>query len=509
MTQLFNNVHAIILAGGSGTRFWPLSRETCPKQMLQIVGEDTLLRQTIKRVNGLVPPENIWIVTTEDKAQDIKFHLEPLGPMTKGIQFIKEPVGKNTAPAIGLAAIYLNRLSPESLMIVMPSDHAIPDNEKFINDLRIAIEGAIEDHLVTFGIKPNRPETGYGYIKVENVSKIELNGLRKVECFVEKPDIETAKKYVSDGNYFWNSGIFVWKTSKILSEIQTHLPSLYKILKEIESILFEPDQPNKTDKLYYEQQHCSTATLQHSNTTEPKNPSALCAMHYAEIDPISIDYGIMERSKDVLMVPATFQWSDLGSWTALDEIIEKDKGGNILKGNIIDIESQNSTIFGTKRLIATIGLKDMVVVDTPDATLVAPKERVQEVRKIVEILKQNGREEHLIHKTVERPWGSYTVLEKGHGYKIKRVVLKPEAKLSLQLHRKRSEHWVVVAGVARATKGDKIYLVRTNESTYIPINTKHRLENPGKELLQIIEVQNGEYLEEDDIERFSDDYGRT
>jgi mannose-1-phosphate guanylyltransferase/mannose-6-phosphate isomerase len=209
------------------------------------------------------------------------------------------------------------------------------------------------------------------------------------------------------------------------------------------------------------------------------------------------------------MVPATFQWSDLGSWTALDEIIEKDKGGNILKGNIFDIESQNSTIFGSKRLIATIGLKDMVVVDTPDATLVAPKERVQEVRKIVEILKQNGREEHLIHKTVERPWGSYTVLEKGHGYKIKRVVLKPEAKLSLQLHRKRSEHWVVVTGTARVTRGDEIYLVHTNESTYIPVNVKHRLENPGKELLQIIEVQNGEYLEEDDIERFSDDYGRT
>lgn len=494
MPQLLNNVYAMILAGGSGTRFWPLSRETCPKQMLQIVGEDTLLRQTIKRVNGLVPPENIWIVTTEDKAQDIKFHLEPLGPMTKGIQFIKEPVGKNTAPAIGLAAIYLNRLSPESLMIVMPSDHAIPDNEKFINDLRIAIEGAIEDHLVTFGIKPNRPETGYGYIKVEKALKIELNGLRKVECFVEKPDLETAKKYVYDGNYFWNSGIFVWKASKILSEIQTYIPNLFKTLKEIESLLFEPDQPNKPEKTTIPQ-------------SEIRNPQ--WSTLYASLESISIDYGIMERSSNVLMVPATFQWSDLGSWTALDEIIKKDKGGNILKGNIVDIESQNSTIFGSKRLIATIGLKDMVVVDTSDATLVAPKERVQEVRKIVEILKQNGREEHLIHKTVERPWGSYTVLEKGHGYKIKRVVLKPGAKLSLQLHRKRSEHWVVVEGIAKVIKESETYLVHVNESTYIPINIKHRLENPGKELLQIIEVQNGEYLEEDDIERFSDDYGRT
>ena len=495
MTQLLNNVYAIILAGGSGTRFWPLSRESCPKQMLQIVGEDTLLRQTIKRIEGFTPPENIWIVTTENKAQDIKFHIEPLGPMAKGVQFIKEPVGKNTAPAIGLAAIYLNRLSSESVMIVMPSDHAIPDREKFLSDLELAIQGAMEDHLVTLGIKPSRPETGYGYIKVENLLKIGANALRKVECFVEKPDLETAKAYLSEGSYYWNSGIFVWKTSKILSEIQTHLPSLYKILKEIESILFEPDQPNKPNKP--------------NPPNDRESRSALCALRYASLESISIDYGIMERSQDVLMVPSTFQWSDLGSWSALDEIITKDEAGNILKGNFIDIGSQNSIVFSGERLVATIGLKDMVVVDTPDATLITLKEKVQEVRKIVEILKQNGREEHILHKTVERPWESYTVLEKGQGYKIKRVVLKPGAKLSLQLHRKRSEHWVVVSGTARVTKENDTYLVHTNESTYIPVNIKHRLENPGEVLLQIIEVQNGEYLEEDDIERFSDDYGRT
>ncbi|MEW6375281.1 MAG: cupin domain-containing protein, partial [Thermodesulfobacteriota bacterium] len=229
---------------------------------------------------------------------------------------------------------------------------------------------------------------------------------------------------------------------------------------------------------------------------------------YANLESISIDYGIMERSHNILMVPATFKWSDLGSWTALDEIIEKDETGNILKGNTIDIGSQNSTIFAGDRLIATIGLKEMVVVDTPDATLVTPKERVQEVRKVVEALRQQDREEHLIHKTVERPWGSYTVLEKGERYKIKRVVVKPGAKLSLQLHRRRSEHWVVISGVARVTREDETYLVDTNESTYIPINTKHRLENPEEVPLQIIEVQNGDYVEEDDIERFSDDYGR-
>jgi mannose-1-phosphate guanylyltransferase/mannose-6-phosphate isomerase len=479
MPPLLNDIYAVILAGGSGTRFWPLSRETCPKQMLQVVGEDTLLRQTIKRINGLVPPENICLVTTEDMALDIRFHLESFGELAKKFKFIKEPIGRNTAPAIGLSAIYLNHLIPQSVMIVMPSDHAIPDREKFLSDLELAIQGAREDHLVTFGIKPSRPETGYGYIKIENTSNIGRKGICGVECFVEKPDFETAKKYLFNGSYYWNSGIFIWKTSKILSEIEKYLPDLYKGLKGIESLLFEPNQPNKLNELY------------------------------SHLEPISIDYGIMEQSQDVLMVPATFQWSDLGSWSALDEIVEKDEAGNIFKGNAIDIESQNSTIYADKRIVATIGLKDMVVVDTPDATLITPKERVQEVRKIVEALKQNGREEYLLHKTVERPWGNYTVLEKGEGYKIKRVVLKPGAKLSLQLHKKRSEHWIVVTGTARVTREDDRYLVHTNESTYIPISIKHRLENPGEIPLQVIEVQNGEYLEEDDIERFDDDYGRT
>ncbi len=489
------NVFAIILAGGSGVRFWPVSRETLPKQMLQIAGEDTLLRQTIKRIHGFVPPENIWIVTTEDKAQDIKFHLDSLGQMAKEIQFIKEPLGRNTAPAIGLTAIYLNHLFPESIMVVLPSDHAIPDTEKFLSDLKLAIRGAKDDHLVTFGIKPIKPETGYGYVKTTESSKTKAKGLLKVERFVEKPDLKTAKKYLSNGNYFWNSGIFVFKTSKILSEIQKHLPALHKTLKKIESHLFAPDKLNKPDT--------PNDLIPQS---EIRNPQL--ATLYSRLDSISIDYGIMERSDNILMAPATFRWSDLGSWAALDEIVEKDKTGNILKGNTIDIGSQNSTVFAGDRLVATVGLKDMVVVDTPDATLVIPKEKVQEVRKIVEVLRQTGREEHLIHKTVERPWGSYTVLEKGVRYKIKRVVLKPKARLSLQLHRRRSEHWVVVSGTAKVTKEDETYLVHTNESTYIPIDTKHRLENPEDVALQIIEVQNGDYVEEDDIERFSDDYGR-
>jgi mannose-1-phosphate guanylyltransferase/mannose-6-phosphate isomerase len=476
------DVYAVILAGGSGTRFWPLSRETRPKQMLQIVGEDSLLRETIKRIRGFIPGENIWIVTTEDKAQDIRFHIDSLGSLAKEIGFINEPLGRNTAPAVGLAALYLNHVSPASIMVVLPSDHAIPDPEKFSRDLKQAVQGATEDSLVTFGIKPIRPETGYGYIKVTRSSKMKSRGLLKVERFFEKPDLKTAKRYLSHGGYYWNSGIFVFRASKILSELREFVPSLHQTLLSIPPAAIPAGSAGKG----------------HASWSE----------RYATLEPISIDYAIMERSQDIWMVPAKFRWSDLGNWAALDEVIEKDKAGNILRGNTINVGSENSTIFAGDRLVATIGLKDMVVVDTPDATLVTPKDRVQEVRKIVETLKQSDREEHLIHKTVERPWGSYTVLEKGDRYKIKRVVLKPKAKLSLQLHRKRSEHWVVVSGVAKVTREEETYLAYTNESTYIPVNTKHRLENPEEVPLQIIEVQNGEYLEEDDIERFADDYGR-
>ena len=475
MSNFVKNIHAVILAGGSGTRFWPLSRETWPKQMLQIVGEDTLLRQTIRRINGFVPPENIWIVTTEDKAQDIRFHLEPLGIASKKIKFINEPMGRNTAPAIGLAAIHLSHLSPESVMVVMPSDHAIPDTKGFLRDVETAVEGARADYLVTFGIRPIRPETGYGYIKTDPTAGAGLQGLLKVDRFVEKPNLDTAKAYLSDGNYYWNSGIFVWKAKKVLLEMEKHLPSLYQTLREMD---------------------------------REATPSDNCRALYSRLESVSIDYGIMERSRDVFMVPATFSWSDLGSWTALDEVLDKDASGNILRGNAIDVGSQDTTVFAGERLVATLGLKGMVVVDTPDATLVAPKEKAQDVRKIVDALKRDNREEHLLHRTVERPWGTYTVLEKGQGYKIKRIVLRPRARLSLQLHRRRSEHWVVVQGTAKVTKENDTFVVQTNESTYIPIGAKHRLENPEAGVLQIIEVQNGEYVEEDDIERFDDDYGR-
>jgi mannose-1-phosphate guanylyltransferase/mannose-6-phosphate isomerase len=444
--------------------------------MLNILGEDTLLRQTIKRLDGFHPPVSIWIVTIKSLAQDIRFHLQALGKKAEKIRIIIEPSGKNTAPAIGLAALTLNRISPDSIMMVMPSDHAIKDTKEFQDGLQKAVQIAEEGYLVTFGIKPSRPETAYGYVQAGRPVTNSKDMIFHVEKFVEKPDLERAEALILQGNFYWNSGIFVWKTSKILKEINTYLPWLDKGLKKIDEL------KDLKEEVFQE--------------------------IYASFKSISIDYGVLERSQDVVVIPASFGWSDLGSWTALDDVLGRDERGNILQGNIVDLGSENSTILACDRLIATIGLRDMVVVDTPDATLVSSKEKVQDVRKVVEGLKRDHREEHLVHRTVERPWGSYTVLEKGPRYKIKRVVLQPKAKLSLQIHHHRSEHWVVISGTARVTRGEESYDVHPNESTFIPISVKHRLENPGLIALQIIEVQNGDYVEEDDIERFDDDFGR-
>jgi mannose-1-phosphate guanylyltransferase/mannose-6-phosphate isomerase len=297
-----------------------------------------------------------------------------------------------------------------------------------------------------------------------------------VERFLEKPDVEKAKAFIRKGNFFWNSGIFVWKTAKILEEIETHLSGLYQGLKKIRGL----------------------KVLKYDMLDEI----------YSSFESISIDYGVLEKSKDVVVIPADFGWSDLGHWTALDHILEKDEGGNILQGNAFDIGSKNSTVIASDRVIATIGLKDMVVVDTPDATLVASKTKVQDVNKIVEALKKNKREEYLVHRTVERPWGSYTVLEEGERYKIKKVVVNPGARLSLQKHHHRSEHWVVVSGTAKVTIEGKETIFHESESAYVPKSSLHRLENPGETPLEIIEVQNGEYVGEDDIVRIDDVYGR-
>jgi mannose-1-phosphate guanylyltransferase/mannose-6-phosphate isomerase len=472
-------MYAVIMAGGSGTRFWPLSREKMPKQLLKIGGEDTLIRQTVGRVLPLIRMEDIFIVANRSLAESIGHQLSSKFNRSWDGNFILEPEAKNTAPALGLAALHLERLDPESVMVVLSADHFIRNADVFLDLVRKAAEAARHGYLVTLGIKPDRPETGYGYIKSgKECRETGIEGVCKVEAFVEKPDLDTAKEYVRNGRYYWNSGIFVWKTRTLLAEIEKYQPSLHHGLAEIRKNIGTDGETDAVKEVF-------------------KN-----------IDSISIDYAVMERTDRAAVIPADIGWSDVGSWTALDDVSARDASGNIITGNVVDIGSRDSIIYAEKRLVATIGLKDAVVVDTPDATLVCTKEKAQDVKKVVEELKKRKAEEHLTHRTVYRPWGSYTILENGDRYKIKRLEINPGAKLSHQLHYHRSEHWVVVAGTARVSNGDREYDVHPNESTYIPMSTKHRLENRGRVPLQIIEVQNGEYLEEDDIVRFDDDYNR-
>lgn len=472
-------MYAVIMAGGSGTRFWPLSREKMPKQLLKIGSEDTLIQLTVDRVLPLIKREHIFIVTNQGIAVDIETQLTQRfgGPWDRNL--ILEPEAKNTAPALGLSAVHVNRIDPEGIMVVLSADHAVRNIEAFLACIRTAELAARQDYLVTLGIKPSRPETGYGYIKAgEPCREAGLSGVSRVERFVEKPDLKTAQAYLKSGQYFWNSGMFVWKVRTFLQEIERHLPSLHQGLMDVQKSIGSGREADTVRTLF------------------------------SRLDPVSIDYGIMEKTDRAAIVPADIGWSDVGSWTALEEVTDKDASGNIISGNVIDIDSTDSVVYAEKRLVATIGLTNTIVVDTPDATLVCSRDRAQDVKKVVEELKRRKSEEHLTHRTVHRPWGNYTVLEEAERYKIKRIVVNAGAKLSYQSHHHRSEHWVVVSGTARVTNGDKVYDVHTNESTYIPISSKHRLENPGKVPLQIIEVQNGEYLGEDDIVRFDDDYKR-
>jgi mannose-1-phosphate guanylyltransferase/mannose-6-phosphate isomerase len=465
---------ALILAGGQGTRFWPLSRELYPKQLLKLGnGKDTLLQQTVLRLSPLVKPKDMCVITSDKLRLDVNSQLKEIPGGQPEV--ILEPIPRNTAPAAGLGALYMEHSNPGCVMAVLPSDHLIKEKDKFHAALKKAEKLAQEGYLVVFGIKPSHPETGYGYI---NTGGPISGGAFKVEQFVEKPDLKTAKEYLDSEKYLWNSGMFVWKAQTILDEIKRHMPPLYKSLKKI------------------------------SGAIGTEKEQKVIAAEFAKIEPLSIDYGIIERSGKVAVVPVDFTWSDLGSWRAIEEIFPKDKAGNVIVGNAINIGCKDTTFYAEERLVAGIGLEGLIVVDTPDATLVCKKEDAQKVKDVVALLKEKGSDEYIVHKTVRRPWGFYTVMQTGPMFKIKRIGVNPGAKLSYQMHHHRSEHWVVVAGTALVTNGDKKYSVHVNESTFIPMSTKHRLENPGKVPLQIIEVQNGEYLEEDDIVRFGDDYGR-
>ena len=474
-------VYPVIMAGGSGTRFWPLSRQLFPKQLLKIIGDETLIQQTMRRVVSSAPPERVLISTNPPQAESIRVQLSEWKDALKD-NFILEPEGRNTAPAIALVALELVRRDPDAVMLVVPADHIVKGQRDFDAAVALAAGLALQGLLVTFGIKPTRPETGYGYIKPERktilAKRDKLKG-HPVGRFVEKPNAAKAAQYLKAGHYYWNSGMFIWRAATILDEIRRHQPALARGIERIGQLL---------------EQGASRAAIDEE---------------YRRLPSVSIDTGVMEKSSKAAMVPVTFSWSDVGSWGSLDEVAAKDKAGNVVGGRVVDIDSQRSVVYGDRRVVATIGLTDMVVVDTPDATLVCPKSRAQDVKKIVEILKQQGAPEHLEHLTVHRPWGSYTVLEEGPGYKVKRVTVSAGGRLSLQLHHKRSEHWVVIGGTARVTRGDEVFDLHVGQSTAIPVETKHRLENPGQETLHIIEVQNGPYLGEDDIVRFKDDYGRT
>lgn len=474
------HLYPVILAGGSGTRFWPLSRHLYPKQLLRIIGDHTLIQQTMRRVLSCAKAEHVLISTNPGQVDSMRVQLADWKDELKD-NFLVEPIGRNTAPAIALAAHELLQRDPDAIMLVLPADHVIEGTKEFQAAVAMGTELASRELLVTFGIKPTRPETGYGYIQPRMRSPLLKKGSLAgypVARFVEKPDKTKAAQYLRSGNYFWNSGMFVWKAATILNELREHQPALAKVMPDIHRVLASGGPREREEA-------------------------------YGRLPAVSIDNGVMERSDRAAVIPVRFRWSDVGNWSSLQEVAPQDAQGNVVSGRVVDLGSKNSVLYADRRLVATIGLSGMVVVDTPDATLICPKDRSQEVKQVVDILKQQGAPEHLEHLTVHRPWGSYTVLEEGQGYKVKRVTVSPRGRLSLQMHHRRSEHWVVIAGTARVTRGEEIFDLAVGQSTAIPVETPHRLENPGSTTLHIIEVQNGPYLGEDDIVRFQDDYGRT
>jgi mannose-1-phosphate guanylyltransferase/mannose-6-phosphate isomerase len=471
---------ALVLAGGSGTRLWPLSRKNYPKQFLKLNSDKSLLQQTVERLVKVYSPEDI-VVMTNNK---YKFHvLSDMNALAESKRLppvsnmILEPAGRNTAPAIALGIKYcLEKLGckEDEVLFICPSDHIIRPVEKFAVYVRFSEEIAQRGQIVTFGVKPTRPETGYGYIKAGKPVSLPAgkSGARyfKVDKFAEKPDIKTAGEYVKEGSYFWNSGMFAFSIGTMMKEFKKHTPAIRKML----DMNFEDLVSN-----------------------------------FRDMPDVSIDYAVAEKSNKIAILPIDLYWNDIGSWDSLYDVVDKDKMGNVRMGDTISIDTKDTLVISSKRLITTIGMEDCLIIDTDDAVLVAKKGETQKVREVVNKLKAENRKEALEHLTTYRPWGSYTVLEEGERYKIKRIVVNPGERLSLQMHYHRSEHWVVVRGAAKVTIGDKDVHIHENESVYVPKSTLHRLENPGKVPLEMIEVQNGEYVGEDDIVRLDDVYGRT
>ena len=464
------SVIPVILSGGSGTRLWPLSRKQYPKQFLNLVGGTyTMLQETINRVSHLQAP---IIVCNEDHRFLVAEQCNSIGVKPSAI--LLEPVARNTAPAIALAAIEAERQNPDGIIAIFPADHVIEDQQAFETSLNIAIDAASQGDLVTFGIVADKPETGFGYIKAKQEALSSGSLYYKVDKFVEKPDLHLAEQYVESGDYYyWNSGMFVFKAKSYLQVLEKSNPDIIKYCQQALSEAQIDLDFIRVDKSSFEQ--------------SPDD---------------SIDYAVMENANNVVVVPMNAQWSDLGSWSALWDIANKDQNSNVNIGDVIAIKSHNNLVHSPDKLVATIGIENIIIVETQDALLVAHKEHIQDVKKVVDELKNKNRKEHIIHREVHRPWGSYDSIDNGSRYQVKRITVKPGASLSMQMHHHRAEHWIVVSGTALVQVGEKEQLLTENQSVYIPIGETHRLTNPGKLPLELIEVQSGSYLGEDDIVRF-------
>ena len=462
-------MYSIILAGGSGSRLWPLSRELYPKHLLNLTSSKSLLQSTFERLNFCMPQENILSITNTKHIANVKMQLKEL---THAPQVLAEPVSKNTAPAIALAVKYLmQKTENDPIILVVPSDQLIENTEKFAATVKKGEKLAQDGYIVTFGIEPSYPETGYGYI---NTSE-NLNNFYKVKNFVEKPDYKTAQSYLKAKTYFWNSGIFMFKASVILKEIQKLAPQISEISDKIDF--------TKSDNIPF--------------------------LDFDEMPNISIDYAVMEKSDNIALIKLESDWNDLGSWGSIYDVSPKDKNNNVFIGHVLDEGSKNSFVYASSKLVATIGLEDTVIVETEDAILACRKDRTQDVKKIYETLKKQNDNTHLVHKTVYRPWGFYTVIAQGEGFLTKIIHVNPKQKLSVQSHNHRSEHWVVLSGTAKVILESKELILNSGYSVDIPVKAIHSLQNPYDEAVEVIEVQKGDLLIEEDIIRYEDMYGRA
>jgi mannose-1-phosphate guanylyltransferase/mannose-6-phosphate isomerase len=467
-------IHPVIMSGGAGSRLWPLSRQLYPKQLLPLAGTRTMIQETAERVKG-VQFASPLIVCNQEHRFLIAEQLRESGIADPMI--VLEPVGRNTAPVAAVAAFLLAEKDPSALVLLMPADHVVENKKAFAQAVEIAAAAAREGAIATFGIKPTGPETGYGYIQRGEATQIK--GSYRVKRFVEKPDRAAAQSYLDAGDYFWNGGIFVFRAKTFLDELQQ----------------FEPHIAAQS-RAAVEKGRRDLDFFRLDDAAFSESPS------------ISIDYAVMEHTAHAVVVPVDMGWSDVGSWQSLWEIAVRDGGGNAQDGDVVALNVTNSYLRSEGPLLAAVGVDDLVVVATQDAVLVAKRHATQDVKKIVEEIERSGRHHHKHHRQVFRPWGSYDSIDTGERFQVKRIIVNPGAKLSLQMHRQRAEHWVVVSGTAQVTCNDKVFVLHENESTYIPQGATHRLENPGTVPLHLIEVQSGSYLGEDDIVRFEDSYGR-